>query len=271
MEISGPLIYNTILTDFLNSKKGYLIGRMGNVEIGSIITNNITDKLMNNAGFYYTSENTKIDEYNDWKDKYDKSIKNSDAILHVFSCPSFQITMDYMTLNNIYRPILPYREDCNFYLEILNYLTFKKNVKVGIVCYFKEDIDSQLENINKINSDYLIKAENIVTIKSYQSINGNRPHSCFSETLYTLQEDCLKNDIKYYFIACGCYGMPLGDYLKKHNKNVIYVGGILQCLFGLIGKRWENRENIKKRINEYWKRPGEKPLNYKNVEDGCYW
>jgi len=271
MEISGPLIYSTIISDFVNAPNGYLIVRMGNVEIEAILTNTIIPKLLNNAGFYYTSENTKIDEFNNWKREYIDAIKNSNCIFHVITCPSFQITMDFLTNEKIFKPILPYREDCEFYLEIIHFLTFKNNVKIGIVTYFKEDIEKQLECINKINKDFPMKKENIVLFKSYQSITGNRPHTCHSETLYTLQKECLRDDIRHYFLSCGSYGLPLGNFLKKNKKNVIYVGGILQCLFGLIGKRWADRENIKPRINEFWKTPEMKPNNYTDVENGCYW
>jgi hypothetical protein len=272
MDLSGPLNFTTIFRDYVNTNNGYSIIRMGNVEIDAILLNRITDKLLNNAGFYYSSEKTKNDEFNNWKQQYTDAITNSNVILHVVSCPSFQITMNFLTINNIFKPILPYLEECSFYLGLLHFLTYKHNKKVAIVNYFKEDIDSQLEHINKINPDFIIKKENIVTIKSYQSITGNRPHSCFSETLYTLEQDCIKhNTIKYFIVGCGCYGLPLSNYLKQKGKNVLYIGGILQCLFGLIGKRWENRNNIKLLINEFWKRPTQIPINNNNVEDGCYW
>ena len=50
---------------------------------------------------YYTNENTKIDEFNNWKKEYIDAIKNSDCIFHVVTCPSFQITMDFLTQENI--------------------------------------------------------------------------------------------------------------------------------------------------------------------------
>lgn len=61
------------------------------------------------------------------------------------------------------------------------------------------------------------------------------------------------------------------------------MGGSLQLLFGIIGKRWEDPEygyiELKKKgcypqlINKYWIRPGmkEKPQNAIQVESGCYW
>jgi hypothetical protein len=51
------------------------------------------------------------------------------------------------------------------------------------------------------------------------------------------------------------------------------MGGILQLLFGIKGKRWDNRPDVCKIYNEHWIRPDEKERvdGYLNVEEGCYW
>jgi len=42
-------------------------------------------------------------------------------------------------------------------------------------------------------------------------------------------------------------------------------------LFGLKGKRWDERELMNKYYNSYWKYPNRKPKNFSVVENGCYW
>jgi hypothetical protein len=56
-------------------------------------------------------------------------------------------------------------------------------------------------------------------------------------------------------------------------KQAIYMGGSLQLIFGIMGKRWENQEYVTKHVNEYWVRPSEKerPKQSNIVEGGCYW
>ena len=56
------------------------------------------------------------------------------------------------------------------------------------------------------------------------------------------------------------------------------MGGSLQLLFGIKGKRWEDPNynknyNYSELMNEYWIRPDErfKPKNAAQVEGGCYW
>lgn len=72
-------------------------------------------------------------------------------------------------------------------------------------------------------------------------------------------------------IAAGSYGMPTALFLKSIGKKAIHMGGCLQLLFGLRGKRWD--ELYKDWINASWERPmvNEKPSNWKSIEGGCYW
>ena len=51
------------------------------------------------------------------------------------------------------------------------------------------------------------------------------------------------------------------------------MGGALQIMFGIIGKRWENINDINRMFNEYWVRPlkVETPAKFIEVENGAYW
>ena len=56
----------------------------------------------------------------------------------------------------------------------------------------------------------------------------------------------------------------------------IYVGGELQLLFGVMGKRWENNDMSKKIIRENECniiKPSDDEImqNNKSIEGGCYW
>lgn len=103
----------------------------------------------------------------------------------------------------------------------------------------------------------------------------------YGPRLYEKEID--KCDYDICLIGCGAYGFPLAAHVKRMNKKAIHMGGSLQLLFGIIGKRWEDPEygyiELKKKgcypqlINKYWIRPGmkEKPQNAIQVESGCYW
>ena len=85
-------------------------------------------------------------------------------------------------------------------------------------------------------------------------------------------------------IGCGAYGFPLAAHVKRTGRQAIHLGGALQLLFGIRGKRWENPTYgvkewglaygcYRELMNDYWVRPGEnfKPANAEHVEGACYW
>ena len=69
--------------------------------------------------------------------------------------------------------------------------------------------------------------------------------------------------------------MPLAVKLKKAGKQAIVIGGGLQLLFGIKGKRWDNGfPEITSLYNEYWVRPSaeETPEKQQKLDDaGAYW
>lgn len=76
-------------------------------------------------------------------------------------------------------------------------------------------------------------------------------------------------------VSCGGYANPICSHIFSKGKSAIYVGGVLQMYFGILGNRWlqERPDVVYLYHNEHWKRPknNEKPLNHKKIENGCYW
>jgi hypothetical protein len=56
-------------------------------------------------------------------------------------------------------------------------------------------------------------------------------------------------------------------------KQAIHIGGGLQILFGIKGKRWDVHPEISAMYNDYWARPmdNEKTINFQSIEGGTYW
>ena len=75
--------------------------------------------------------------------------------------------------------------------------------------------------------------------------------------------------------SCGGYGNPLCHAIHQMGKSAIYVGGVLQMYFGILGARWERErpEIVEAYKNRDWTRPdaSERPACHKEVENGCYW
>ena len=80
-------------------------------------------------------------------------------------------------------------------------------------------------------------------------------------------------DFDIALIGCGCFDIPLATHIKSLGKQSIIIGGGLQIMFGIKGRRWDIDPNVNKFYNEHWVRASEseKPTNYNSVEGGCYW
>ena len=87
--------------------------------------------------------------------------------------------------------------------------------------------------------------------------------------------DQIRDDYDVALVSCGGYGNLVCDYIFESGKSSIYVGGVLQMYFGIMGNRWmkDERDSVRLFLNEYWTRPKEheRPNGYKTIENGCYW
>lgn len=121
------------------------------------------------------------------------------------------------------------------------------------------------------------------TLRAVQSLGGTNQFNNWFEALDWMKNEMDKIDYEICLIGCGAYGLPLAAHAKRKGKKAFHMGGSLQLLFGIRGKRWENpnygSKSLKRTgayldlINEYWCKPNdaEKPLNANNIENGCYW
>jgi hypothetical protein len=83
----------------------------------------------------------------------------------------------------------------------------------------------------------------------------------------------LEKNVEVVLIGCGGLGMIIGNKLKQQGKKCIVMGGAIQVLFGIKGKRWEKHEVIGKFWNDAWVWPmiTETPNGAKEIEGACYW
>ena len=146
--------------------------------------------------------------------------------------------------------------------------------KVLVIHPFSEDIENQY--INKRND--LFRNRNVLpefdlkTLKTPITYPGGKLiKKNWFEILDDLTSESLKLDFEIAIIGCGAYGMPLAARLKKAGKKCIHLGGAVQILFGIKGKRWDEMEKFKKMYNEFWIYPSFNYKVFQNVENGCYW
>lgn len=167
----------------------------------------------------------------------------------------------------------------NDYPHIKPWTHYLLDKKVLIVSPFIESFKKQLNagfKINKINPIFL-EGQEFVFYKSYNTLAGNEIHDDCLKTLELMINDISKINFDIALLSCGSYGPILCNLIKqKLNKSAIYMGGGLQLLFGVKGKRWETHDIISQIIKNsdipfISPSKDEQIPNYKNIESGCYW
>ncbi|MHC4643889.1 MAG: hypothetical protein ACYTBJ_00205 [Planctomycetota bacterium] len=157
-----------------------------------------------------------------------------------------------------------------------------KGLRVLVVHPFADTIIDQYDNHREEiweNPNILPKFKSLVMMQAPITHGGKGPDVIDSEdwldTLDILQ-DMVGDPGEGYDVAligCGGYGLPLAGYIRMLGGKAIHLGGGLQLLFGIRGRRWDNDDRITPFYNDHWVRPfkQETPEGYKKVEGGCYW
>lgn len=94
----------------------------------------------------------------------------------------------------------------------------------------------------------------------------------WSTGLRVLEEKVSAAKFDVLLIGAGAWSIPLAAYAKRLGKIGIHMGGGLQVLFGVKGKRWEGHE-LSAYWNDAWTSPlaEETPENTQRMERGAYW
>jgi hypothetical protein len=95
----------------------------------------------------------------------------------------------------------------------------------------------------------------------------------FMRSLDEIEAKFGKRTLISLLIGAGAYGSLLTLYCKSLGKMALQTGGATQTLFGIMGKRWEDRPHVASRVNEYWIRPdpSKRPKGYEKIDKGAYW
>ena len=276
---------NAFLINLLQKEEPFFITRLGdanslfsvyydkNVPINQLT--NIMQTMTSHDGIYYDSNEIACF----YAKKYNEAVQNSTALATYHDLCNMQ--QDYYiskyNLSSIHsRSIEPFYY-CVEGIKPWSHSLFGK--KVLIISPFIDSMKKQLDNNFQIFKDNPIFLENqeFVFYKSYQSLARNKPHKNWLETYTIMCNDIKKLDFDIALLGCGGYGLPLCNFIYKNlNKSSIYVGGGLQLLFGVMGKRWETQpfwlEIIKENETRFI-RPSDDEIcpNSKSIEGGCYW
>lgn len=268
-------IYNLIV-----SKKPFFVGRFGANELSAIKTFDFEVKskygkalkyLSTGAGFFPPT----IEGGIKFKDLMISSIPLLD-IVGIWLLPFEKYYLKKYAENNI-------ESACLFDLEPWSFPCYPwsaalKGKKVLVVHPFAETILKQYKKRDMLfNGTNILPEFDLKVFKAVQTIAGERDlrFETWFDALDWMSDEIVKLDFDIAIVGCGAYGFPLSARIKAMGKQVIHLGGATQLLFGIKGKRWEDKDYlyVNRFFNEYWVFPSdmEKPKRASEVEGACYW
>jgi hypothetical protein len=166
------------------------------------------------------------------------------------------------------RDLEPYYHD-NPWTESL------KGRTVLVVHPFVESIAAQYARRDRLFADSRVLPEfTLKTLKTVGSFAGSDTEfATWFEAYDHMCNEMSRMTWDVALIGAGAYGFPLAAEMKRLGRKAVHLGGAIQILFGIKGKRWDDHPVIARLYNEYWVRPraSERPASYLSVEGGCYW
>ena len=289
---------NIILHDYIQNKilsnSNFIIPRVAGIEnnyaiYGLMISlqsasqdmitylqNNIT-QMKNNAGILVSSQDSLM--------KYSKLYLEAFELCDLYSswAPFDNIFNNYnishTILNNIHSgKDTIYSEVFDIYHYIFSnpWTHALKGKRILMVSQFEDSIKGKIDIRKEIYGIDLFPDCDVLIIKPPQT-QGQEPSEDFEIELkkFTDRLDLIKDTYDIALVSCGGYGNLVCAHIYKSGKSAIYVGGVLQMYWGILGTRWfENRPDIIRLfLNKHWSRPkeSEKPSNHASIERSCYW
>lgn len=291
----NPNIVAKKIYDLLNDDKACMIARFGAVEL-SCIANYLSIKSNNHSYLRYIQGK---DSAWWWEDSIKKQLHNNAGFfpldeelierfcqLMIKDINEVNILGSWLKEENLFRHQIKSKNKVRLtlldpYWSETPWTKALKGKKILIVHPFKNTIEHQYERRIHLfnNKDTLPEFKSLTVIKAVQSIAGNKTEfSNWFEALEYMKNEIDKIDYDICLISAGAYGFPLAAHVKRQGKKAIHMGGSLQLLFGIKGKRWEdpnysNDFNYSALMNDYWIRPSEidTPKKANTIENGCYW
>ena len=273
---------NEAIHGLLSSGQPVMIGRHGSNELklaANFDTENkiaFLDELCFNAGFFPQDE--KLAE--DWAELYLDMTRDLD-----FICEWNYRFGRFNQIQHVfgkYSPNALVGNDINILTPFFQARPWTRALagkRILIIHPFVETIKSQYEKREKLfkNPEMLPEFASLETIAAVQSAAGDSDprFAHWFEAYDYMCEEISKKDFDVALIGCGCYGLPLAAHVKSLGKSAVHMGGALQLLFGIRGKRWDAAGDWVEQglYNEHWVRPSdeETPQKASGVEGGCYW
>jgi hypothetical protein len=252
-----------IILKKIKSEKPFMLSRFGTGEFRSLFSDDDINLLYFYSGFF----------------PEDKKLLPKFRKIYLESSKQIDILAISLYLNQFMRKRKFIRKFPNIeYLTSLKPLGHRrawasglKDKKVLVIHPFKKTIEKQHKK--RVKLDMLPKLKKLEVIKAVQTLADNRDprFETWFDALDYMEKEIDKKDFDIAIIGCGAYGLPLATYVKSLGKQALHLGGGVQLLFGIKGKRWDNSPNIKYTKDWIYPLEEDKMKDFKKIEGGCYW
>jgi hypothetical protein len=287
-DIASSLIFNALKAD-----KPCMIARFGSTEL-SCLSNYLSIKHNKNNFFGYIKGETQswwweeniINQMQQWSGFFPPTAGKIEEFcqLMIKDIPQVDVLGSWLNAEFLFHEELKHVPKIRLGL-IDPYWTDKpwtkalENKKVLVVHPFNKTIEQQYNKRELLFENNVLPKFELKTIKAVQTIAGEKTKfKNWFEALEFMKSEIDKVNYDICLIGAGAYGFPLAAHVKRSGKKAVHIGGSLQLLFGIRGKRWENESyheifNYASLVNKYWTKPNKSdiPKNSNKVEDGCYW
>ena len=147
---------------------------------------------------------------------------------------------------------------------------------VLVIHPFEASIRKQYEKrVVLFDDPRILPAFTLKTLKAVQSLGEDTMgFKTWFDALDWMCARLKEIDFDVALIGAGAYGLPLAAYVKGLGKKAVHLGGATQIMFGIRGKRWDERPEFQKLYNEHWASPlvEEKPAANRTFDGGeAYW
>jgi hypothetical protein len=287
--MNDPILKGALeIQKLCSNSEPFFVGRNGTIETEVIYfwksyrpartyPDRMRELIQRNAGIFPSTDES-IDR---WCAEYVQILSLINGGAAGWYAPTVQIEkiiLDYHAPNAFRTPL---RSLEPYYVAKGNRWTEKlAGKKVAVVSSFAATIEKQLSKSAKIWPNGLLDISGVkwsFVRTGYAPVtamgNATWPSGCntWEAAVEYVVKEVGKPDIA--LIGCGGLGMIIAGRLKAKGVSAIVLGGAIQVLFGIKGKRWETHDIISKFWNDAWVFPSatEFPAAAYSVEGGCYW
>jgi hypothetical protein len=268
----------------LQEKKGYLVGRNGTIELQvlcspGLFTNQLTI-LEKNAGIFPAQETF----VRTWKSFTENAIQNADVLAAGWYTPLVEDEKHLLLKVKTKAIQVPLRALEPYYVPfVYRWTNHLEGKRVAIVSSFANTCILQLQKKKEIwpdTWDSLLPDATYIPVQTGYSPSLAQGRAEWPETIFNwadackyVVDKCCQENAEIVLIGCGGIGMPIAQKLKEKGKICIVMGGAIQVLFGIKGRRWEHHEIISQFWNDAWVWPPleETPGAAHLIENSCYW